>query len=49
MFYHLLLWLCILVYAVCGFSHLFTGFVMNALDLYMKYTAEVVTLQMDIV
>ncbi len=31
-------------FSIPGFSNLFTGSTLNALDLYMKYTAEVVPL-----
>ncbi len=35
--------------SVTGFSNLFTGSALNTLDLYMKYTAEVVPLRTYIV
>ncbi len=35
--------------SVPGYSNLFTGSVWNTLDLYMKYTAEVVPLRIYIV
>ncbi len=49
MFYLLLLWLPILAFSVPGYSNLFTGSVLNVLDLYIKYTAEVVRLRTYIV
>ncbi len=45
--HYLCLW--IMALSVPGFSNLFTDSALNALDLYMKYTAEVVPLRMYIV
>ncbi len=39
----------ILAFSVPGFSNLFIGSVLNALDVYMKYTAELVPLRTYIV
>ncbi len=39
----------ILAFSAPGFSNLFTSSILNALDLYMNYTAEVVLLHMYIV
>ncbi len=47
--YFILLCLWILAFSVTGFSNLFTGSALNALDFYMRYTAEVVTLHKYIV